>query len=117
MSTYQDPEVDRLFGHFPDPLKSRFKNYHAKNPHVFEKFVEFARLMQKAGHTKYSANAIIHRIRWEMDIKTTGSEFKLDDSFTPIYGRLAEYLHDDLKGFFEFRKTKKKKSTKQKVGL
>jgi alpha-acetolactate decarboxylase len=104
MNNPRQKYADELFGHFPKKLLDRFKKYHAANPHVYDAFVEFARQMKSAGHNKYSASAIIQRIRWEMDIKTTGKPFKIDDSFTPIYGRLADYQHPDLRKFFGFRK-------------
>ena len=93
-----------LFGHYKQSLLNRFKAFDAANPDVFDTFVKLAREMKQAGHQRYSQYAIMHRIRWENDLKTTGSQFKIDDSFTPIYARLAEYLCPDLKGFFEFRK-------------
>jgi len=100
-----DTEANRLFNHFPDDLLKRFKEFHSNNPQVYEEFLKYARDMKQTGHQRYSQYGIMHRIRWENDLKTTGSEFKIDDSFTPVYARLAEYQHPDLKDFFEFRKT------------
>ena len=104
MINFPDADAKRLFGQFQEEQLKRFKKFNTQNPHIYDAFVERARQMKKAGHKRYSASAIIQRIRWEMDITTKGSRFKIDDSFTTFYGRLADYLNDDLKDFFEYRK-------------
>lgn len=49
-------------------IYERFVKFHTENPHIYQLFLKFAVEVQKAGHERYSADAIMHRIRWECDI-------------------------------------------------
>ncbi len=106
MNDTTSKEASDLFAQFKKEVMAKFKAFHIKNPHVYDAFIRLATEMQKVGHTRYSQYGIMHRIRWENDLKTTESDFKINDSFTPIYARLAECQYPHLKGFFETRKSK-----------
>lgn len=96
-------EIDRLFEHYPKDLLDDFKEYHAKNPHVYKMFCEFTWRIKATGRTKYSSKMIINAIRWETDLSTTGDVFKINDKFQSIYGRLFVYHNPEFLDFFEFR--------------
>jgi len=51
-----------------DVIHARFVKFHTLNPHIYQLFRRFAHEVQQSGHTRYSADAIMHRIRWEHDI-------------------------------------------------
>jgi hypothetical protein len=91
------------FIRFPPALLARFKAFHAANPHILEAFIAAALEMQAAGWEKYSATCIMNKIRWDTNLKTNGKPFRIDDSFTPIYARVAAVTEPALKDFFEFR--------------
>jgi|TARA_R100001530_G_scaffold136032_1_gene114945 hypothetical protein len=68
-----------------------FEKYHNTNPHVYDLFVRFAFEILDAGHTHYSARAIIDRIRWHTNIETQGDIFKISNNQTPYYARMFSY--------------------------
>ena len=89
--------------HKADPIQDGFDEFHAANPAIFTAFVGFARKLKAAGHRKGSAKLIIERIRWEYAITTTDPDFKVNNSYTSRYARLAMEACPDLAGFFETR--------------
>lgn len=91
------------FGHYDPKTLADFKKFHAANPHVYDRFKELAFEMKETGRKKYSSKMIINVLRWESDLKTTDKEFKINDKFQSIYGRLLVWNHPEFDGFFEFR--------------
>lgn len=84
--------------------RAAFVTYHAANPHVYEKFKEYAFLAIDAGMTKYSARAIVHLIRWHYVVEMRRTdEFKINNNHSPFYGRLFMEDHPQHVGFFELR--------------
>lgn len=77
-----------------------FSRYHAQNPHVYDEFVRFAQTMRSTGRVRYSAKAIMEQIRWHRDLQTTGSPFKLSNSFTALYVRLLIQNEPSFRDFF-----------------
>lgn len=92
-----------LFDHYPKELLAEFKIFHAKNPHIYEEFGKLARQMKATGRKKYSSKAIINVLRWNMDLRSQGDVFKINDKFQSIYGRLFAYHNPEFLEFFEFR--------------
>lgn len=84
-------------------MRMSFENYDAINPQVWNYFKRFAFEAITAGHRRFSADCILHRIRWETSIVSAG-RFKLNNNFSADYARkfIAEY--PQFKGFFETRK-------------
>jgi hypothetical protein len=71
--------------------------------------VEYARAARRAGRERYGIKSIYERLRWHMNVETTGSEeFKLNDHYTSRYARLLMENEPDLKGFFETRTLRSK---------
>lgn len=95
--------IEDYFSHYKKETLERFKKFHFENPHVYARFKELAFQMKKSGRTKYSSKLIINVIRWESDLITNGEEFKINDAFQSIYGRLLAYHHPEFQSFFEFR--------------
>ena len=77
----------------------KFQHYHRQNPQVFRLFVKYAREARRS-LPRYSADAILHRIRWYVQIETKGSEFKADNYVTAYYARMLAW--GDPKRFDEF---------------
>lgn len=95
-----------IFKKINPELLADFKKFHQENPHVYKLFMEYVELLKKAGREKYSAWAIINRIRWDYDISTTGEPFKIKNDFIALYARLAYYHHPELQDFFTMRAMK-----------
>lgn len=84
-----------------------FREFHAANPHVYELFVQFAKQVRATGRSKYSADAVMHRIRWHLNVETRSFDgFKINNNFASRYARLLIAEQPDFEGFFELRKIK-----------
>ena len=71
-------------------------------------FVEFALLAKARGRTRYSARAIMQRIRWEREVEQEAAEpFKISNLWSSRYARkLVNADPETWAGFFELRQTK-----------
>lgn len=92
---------------FDIPVKSKheqeFDKFHAENPKVYELFCEYVGKLKDAGYEHYSADAIIHYIRFQESLRTNSKDFKINNNFVAFYARkyMSEHLQDD--GFFRTR--------------
>lgn len=90
---------------FQRPIaRTAFEQFDADNPKVWELFVRFTFDVIKAGHERFSADSILHRIRWETAIKTTDEHFKINNNFSADYARKFMLQFPEYDGFFELRK-------------
>lgn len=90
-----------------DPrLVERFVSYHRRHPQVWKLFIRYARQMRDGGNRKrYSAWAIINRIRWDHDMEKT-EVFKIANQYIAVYARLAMHVYPEFEGFFDLRPMK-----------
>lgn len=88
----------------PSKLEQGFSDFHTENPQVYELFKRFTFEVIRRGHQHYSADAVIHRIRWETGIKTTGDERKINNNHVARYARMFMEEHPEYRGFFRTRK-------------
>ena len=92
----------------PEPTRAdqifiAFAAFHEKNPQVWLLFKRFA--LESASVTDhYSSNAIFERIRWHIEIETTGKEVRLNNNFRAYYARLFHAAYPQHSGFFRNRK-------------
>lgn len=87
-------------------IRDRFERFHAENPAVYRLFRQFAHDAKRAGRTRFSADAILHRIRWFVSVETVGEEYKLNDHYSAMYARKLIEDEPEFAGFFELRKTR-----------
>lgn len=67
-------------------------------------FVRFAKDVKRRGFRRYSADAILHRIRWHMHIERGDREWKCNNNWTSGLARWAMHHHPaELSEFFETR--------------
>ena len=87
-------------------IQKAFDKYHAANPRVWALFVRFALQALDAGCVKYSADAILHRIRWHLSVETAsvGDGFKINNNFSSRYARKLMTEDPRFAQFFETRK-------------
>ena len=97
-----------LFNRYPQSVLDRFKAFHKKNPQVWDRFKERAFRMKKTGRKKYSARTIFEVMRWESDLETVGSVFKISNDLIPIYCRLLIFNYPDFKDFFDLKSVSSK---------
>ena len=98
-----------LFELEPDPrprsIRARFEDYDERHPEVWDLFVRFATEAHAAGRARYSARAIVHRIRWECSVQRhDGDAFRINDHFASHYARkLIDSDPVRFGSFFELR--------------
>ena len=85
-----------LFGNY-----SRFDRLH---PEVWTLFEQFTLDRVRQGRRHYSADAIMHRVRWETDAGGKRSPYKINDHHVTCYARRFHREHPELAGFFRLRK-------------
>ena len=105
-----NPRTQGVATQWPTKLELDFAKFHLLNQHVYQKFVVYAHDVREAGFNQFSARAIIHRIRWHMDIETkSGDGFKINNNHSPYYARKMMREYPDFKEFFSLRKTEGEK--------
>lgn len=93
-------------------IAERFREFDAANPDVYSLFRRLARKLRKAGHWRFSADAILHQMRWRhaMAGAAVGS-FKLNNIWAALYARkLAAEAPSEFGTFFEFRRRAEEKT-------
>jgi hypothetical protein len=94
-----------------DEIKEKFIEYHKNNPWVWELFERFAMEMIGAGRERYSSSAIIERIRWEVDRKSSPDErFKISNDFRAYYARMFIAKYPMCNSFFLIKKLRSQDS-------
>jgi len=83
----------------------RFEAWLSDNPLMWTLFVRFAREAMNAGHTRYSADAVCHRIRWHVDIEVRSVDtFKVNNNHVAFLARRFERMFPEHAGFFQLRR-------------
>ena len=89
-------------------IDDRFEEFLRDHPDVWWMFHRFAWDLKNAGRTRGSADAIVHRIRWEHWTSSSGTkDFKINDHFS---SRLATKMIQEYPSFAEFFETRKLKA-------
>lgn len=86
-----------------DVIRQRFEKFHAANPRVWELFKLFTLQLIHRGFKHYSADAIVHRIRWHAAIEATCEVAKVNNCHTAHYARLFHNEFPEHAGFFRNR--------------
>jgi hypothetical protein len=73
---------------------------------VYALFETLALQLRRQGFVRYSARAILHRIRWHYHVERNMKDFKCNNNWTPRMARLCMRRHPELEGFFELRRTR-----------
>lgn len=85
-------------------LVEQFERFHRENPHIYELFKRFAGMLVDRGYKHHSSDAILHRIRWHVNVETVDATgFKINDHYTAFYSRLFERDFPQHAGFFRKR--------------
>lgn len=81
-----------------------FAAFHRQNPRVWDLFKSFTKQAIASGRPHYSADAVLHRIRWYTTVETAGPVFKINDHYSSLYARLFHLAYPERGRFFEIRK-------------
>lgn len=95
-----------IFSGYPRRVRERFERFNDSNPHVFQHFIELAQRMRGTGREHYSARTLVEVMRWDEDLRTTSSSFKINGDFVPLMARWLVHLEPAFQGFFELRQVR-----------
>jgi len=89
-------------------IDAAFERYHEKHPDVYDLFCRYARELKRTGMKRYSARAIMHRIRWHRwtSAHPVDRTFKVSNYWSARYARMYATDHPDEAQFFGFRRAK-----------
>jgi len=88
-----------------DPKHAKFERYHKENPEIWDQFKEATFALIKVGRKHFSADAILHSIRFNTVLRG-GTDFKINNNYSSMYSRLFTANFPEHKDFFEQRKLK-----------
>lgn len=88
-----------------DPKQAKFERYHKENPEICDQFKEATFALIKVGRKHFSADAILHSIRFNTVLRG-GTDFKINNNYSSMYSRLFTANFPEHKDFFEQRKLK-----------
>jgi hypothetical protein len=89
---------------FPtDSLDDRFRDFHAKNPFVYDLLERMTADRIAAGHRRVGVKRLVEDIRWDERRPTTGRPWRIDNSLVSRYARLLLAEHPEWAGFIETR--------------
>lgn len=88
-----------------DKIQRDFVIFDHAHPEVFRAFVRFVLEAIKAGHRRHSADAILHRVRWEVALNGSHfpEKFKINNNFASRYARKFAKTFPRHAGFFQMR--------------
>jgi hypothetical protein len=87
-------------------LAARFAAMDAENPEVWRLFEAFTFHMIGRGFRHYSADAVLHRVRWETAMSVDdGSGYKISNVWSAWYARKFHRTHPEHFGFFRNRQS------------
>ena len=86
----------------PDPKQAKFERYHKENPEIWEEFKRVTFELIKAGRKHYSADGILHAIRFNTAIRGN-DERKINNNYSSMYSRMFTANFPEHKDFFEQR--------------
>jgi len=84
--------------------KREFWEWHKANPAVWAHFERFALEAVARGRKNISHWLIINRIRWEVNVMTTGEEFKISNDYIAFYARLWRARYPQHKNLFTIKR-------------
>lgn len=79
----------------------------ADHPEFYPEFVRRARALKQRGFKKFSADAILHGMRYDRAMQTNSTDtYKVNNNLSSRLSRFVEKREEDLRGFFEQRELK-----------
>lgn len=91
---------------FDIPAVKQFETFDSENPKVWELFEKYAKQLIDKGVNHWSADNILHKIRFETRLETNDPNYKINNNYSAFYARKFARIYPKHKDFFEFRKSK-----------
>jgi len=92
--------------------KQLFMAYHRANPTIWIAFEKLAIDLIDRGLKRYGAKAIMEVVRYHESIQRRG-EFDINNNYSSYYSRAFIKKYPQHDGFFEFRRTKGLRSSRE----
>lgn len=90
-----------------DTIQARFESFHRRHPEIYNQFESIALGLRNRGYKHYSADAILHVVRWHTNMnRTRDNGYKINNNFVSRYARLFQSKHPHLHDFFKTRTLK-----------
>jgi len=86
--------------------EASFAAFDAAHPEVWAMFERFTFEAIRRGYSHHSADAVMHRVRWETSANANGKPFKVNNNHVAFYARSFHRKHPLHAGFFRTRKSK-----------
>lgn len=83
-----------------------FREFHACHPDIYDLFKRLTFDKIELGFAHYSADAVLHAVRWHYDTSTNGDAPKINNNYTAFYARMFHKDFPQYDGFFKTRKSK-----------
>jgi hypothetical protein len=84
--------------------RAEFDQWHAANPMVWKYFEKFSFDAIRSGRNRISHWLIINRIRWEVFLVTTGSDYKISNGLIAFYARLWRETYPKHQDLFRIKR-------------
>jgi hypothetical protein len=91
----------------PKPLTTDLEGCPQEIANLFERL---ALQLHREGRSHFSSDAILHRIRWYLNVERGDGDFKCNDHWTAPLARWFMASHPECKNFFELRVRKSKQT-------
>ena len=88
-------------------IQEKFDAFDSRNPEVYEAFCVFANKLIEAGYPSYSSAAVMHRVRWHLNVEG-GYGYQINNNYTSRYARKWLAEHPEHLGFFITRVLREK---------
>ena len=88
----------------PRTIADQFAAFDQAHPEVYQAFAKFAAQMRARGYTHYSADGIMHIVRYHAAVNPErDGGFKINNNFVALYARKLVAADPSFAGFFAFR--------------
>lgn len=104
LCTYNYPT--QLLLEYKSKLLIDFERFHTAHPDVYKLFKLLTLEKIALGFKHYSADAVLHVVRWHCDTSSNGKAPKINNNYTAFYARLFHKDFPEHDGFFETRKSR-----------
>lgn len=88
-------------------IQDRFEAWLEENPHVWQLIRRYAYRVLESGRERFGIAAIVERVRWEIEIETTGDPFKINNDYR---SRIVRKLIQEDSRFDDLFETRELKS-------
>jgi hypothetical protein len=87
-------------------LAQEFSEFDEKHPDIWEAFVAITKDFLARGQRRYSADGILHIIRWQRRTSTEKLSLKINNNHAAFYARKWREHFPDADNFFALRTSK-----------